>query len=256
MMMEIINEIIGYFFKHWVEVVGYIASILVAASFYMKTIIPLRVFAILSNIAFMTYGFFGGLYPVLILHVFLFPLNILRLFQMKKLISDVKDASHNDVSMDALIPYMSKIRYKKGDVLFEKGDTADRIYYIANGSIKLVDLDINVGKNQIIGEMGIFSPYKERTDTAVCNKDMDIYLIDEDKIKQLYYQNPSFGFHLIKLLTKRFIINFTSMDKNIKNKSTTKKAANKAAKKTEGSVKKKAVLKTAQKTSKKTPKKK
>jgi CRP-like cAMP-binding protein len=102
---------------------------------------------------------------------------------------------------------MSKVRYKKGDVLFEKGDNADKMYYIGSGSVRLLDLDINVGVKQIIGEMGIFSPFKERTDTAVCDEDMDVFVIDEDKINQLYYQNPSFGFYLIRLLTKRFILN-------------------------------------------------
>ncbi len=36
---------------------------------------------------------------------------------------------------------------------------------------------------------------------------MDVYVITEDKINQLYYQNPEFGFYLIKLLTGRFIKN-------------------------------------------------
>jgi len=40
----------------WVEVMGYVASTLVFCSFYMKTMIPLRVAGILSNVAFMTYA--------------------------------------------------------------------------------------------------------------------------------------------------------------------------------------------------------
>jgi CRP/FNR family transcriptional regulator, cyclic AMP receptor protein len=81
------------------------------------------------------------------------------------------------------------------------------MYYICSGSITLVDLNIQVKQGQLIGEMGIFSPFNERTDTAICDSDMEIYMIDEDKINQLYYQNPQFGFYLIRLLTKRFILN-------------------------------------------------
>ena len=190
----------------WIELVGYLASLLVAASFYMKTIIPLRLFAIFSNIAFMTYAIGAGLYPVLILHIFLFPLNILRLVQMKKLISKVKESSVGNYSLQSLIPYMVSENVKKGDVIFSKGDIADKMYYLCNGRIGLSGYGIILEKGNLLGEMGIFSPHNERTDTATClDDDMKLYSITEKGVKQLYYQNPEFGFYLVKLITGRFI---------------------------------------------------
>src|SRR4030095_1980596 len=67
---------------NWVQVVGYLASLLVFSTFYMKTMIPLRCVAITSNVAFLTYGYFAGLYPVFLLHTVLLPLNVFRLHQM------------------------------------------------------------------------------------------------------------------------------------------------------------------------------
>lgn len=193
----------------WAEIIGYLASFFVASSFYMKTIIPLRILAVGSNIAFILYGFSCGLLPVLGLHLFLLPLNLFRLWEMKKLITDVNKASKEDVSMEPLVPYMSLKRYKKGDVIFNVGDQADLMYYIASGVVRIVGLDLTVSDGEIIGEMGVFSPFKERTDSAVAETDLEVYVINEEKIQQLYYQNPQFGFHLIRLLTKRFIINYT-----------------------------------------------
>ncbi len=193
----------------WAEIIGYMASLLVASSFYMKTIIPLRIFAIASNIAFIIYGYACGLVPVLVLHLFLFPLNIIRLKQMQKLIKDVNRASQENVSMEALVPYMTLKRYKKGDTIFSRGEKADLMYYISSGTVRITGLDLTVSDGEIIGEMGVFSPFKERTDSAVAETDLEVYFINEDKMQQLYYQNPQFGFHLIKLLTKRFIINYT-----------------------------------------------
>ena len=63
----------------WVEGVGYLASLLVFSSFFTKTMIPLRTIAIVSNVVFIIYGFFGHLNPTLILHILLLPLNVLRL---------------------------------------------------------------------------------------------------------------------------------------------------------------------------------
>ncbi len=190
----------------WIQIAGYIASLFVAASFYMKTIIPLRLFAIASNIAFIIYGAGAGLYPVLILHLFLFPLNIVRLMQMRKLIHNVQEASDGDYTLESLIPYMTREDLKKGDILFKKGDPAETMYYLCKGRIQLEGNGITVDKGSLLGEMGIFSPHKERTDTARCiDDDMEVYSISGGGVKQLYYQNPQFGFYLVKLITGRLI---------------------------------------------------
>lgn len=190
----------------WIEIAGYVASAFVAASFYMKTIVPLRILAICSNIAFIIYGAGAGLLPVLILHTFLFPLNIVRLLQMKKLIRNVKEASEGNFTLQSLIPYMTKEQVKKGDILFRKGDSAETMYYVSNGRVHVEESGFIVNKGNLLGEMGIFSPHKERTATAVCmDDDMEIYSITGGGVKQLYFQNPEFGFYLVKLITGRLI---------------------------------------------------
>jgi CRP/FNR family cyclic AMP-dependent transcriptional regulator len=192
----------------WIEVVGYVASAFVAVTFCMRTIIPLRMFAILSNIAFVVYGFYAKVYPVLILHLFLLPLNVLRLYQMQRLVHRVRESSKGDCSMACLVPYMRKKHFSRGEVIFTKGAPGDAMYYIHSGSVRLVELDKTAGPGEAIGEMGVFSPYKERTATARCEEDSEIYTIDEGKIMQLFFQNPSFGYYLIQLSVKRFIQNY------------------------------------------------
>ena len=62
---------------------GYLAALLVFCSFYAKTVIALRLVAITSNMAFIGYAVAKGLYPVLILHAVLLPLNCVRLAQLR-----------------------------------------------------------------------------------------------------------------------------------------------------------------------------
>ena len=64
-----------------VEGLGFMASGLVLATFCMKRLIPLRVFAITRNVAFILYGYFAGIIPVLALHLVLLPVNVFRLMQ-------------------------------------------------------------------------------------------------------------------------------------------------------------------------------
>jgi hypothetical protein len=66
---------------HFHEPVGYLASLLVLATFCMRGMVALRVVAIASNVAFIAYGWLVGIHPVLILHLVLLPTNAWRLVQ-------------------------------------------------------------------------------------------------------------------------------------------------------------------------------
>ena len=64
--------------------IGFIASGLVLAAFGMKDMVNLRIVAICSNVAFITYALLLDLPPILILHVILLPLNGWRLMGVLK----------------------------------------------------------------------------------------------------------------------------------------------------------------------------
>ena len=69
---------------HLSDLAGYAASLLVFATFYMKSMVPLRLVGIASNLAFIIYALIGGLTPILLLHGALLPLNILRLLALRR----------------------------------------------------------------------------------------------------------------------------------------------------------------------------
>ncbi len=62
-----------------IDALGYVAASLVLATFCAKTMVPLRLLAIASNCAFIAYGGAGHLWPVLLLHAVMLPLNVVRL---------------------------------------------------------------------------------------------------------------------------------------------------------------------------------
>jgi len=63
------------------DFVGYLAAGLVLATFCVNSMNTLRVLAIASNVAFVTYAYLTELAPVLLLHALLLPVNICRLAQ-------------------------------------------------------------------------------------------------------------------------------------------------------------------------------
>jgi CRP/FNR family transcriptional regulator, cyclic AMP receptor protein len=189
----------------WVQLIGYVASLLVIATFCMKTMIPLRCAAVGSNVAFLTYGYLAGLAPVFVLHIVLLPINILRLYQMHQLIERVRRASTGDYSIEWLVPFMTTQEFDQGDVLFRKDEEADQLYYLERGTVRLPEIGRTVGPGEIIGEIGIFSPVKARTASAVCETAVTALVLSHHKVLELYYQNPEFGLYLGRLIIRRLL---------------------------------------------------
>ncbi|MFH0754014.1 MAG: SpoIIE family protein phosphatase [Candidatus Omnitrophota bacterium] len=105
------------------------------------------------------------------------------------------------------LSFMKKEFFKKGDTLFKAGDPADRMFYIAKGAINLVEIKKVVTQGAVIGEMGIFSPFKERTASAVCEEDLEVFTMGKDEVIKFFGQDPTLAIELIQTSIKRFIEN-------------------------------------------------
>ena len=101
----------------------------------------LRGVTICSNLAFIAYGLGAGVYPVLILHVILLPLNAWLWVKMALLLRKAKLAAATDLSPAWLQPFMRSKRFKRGEIIFQRGDYADSLYMIVSGAIELPEID-------------------------------------------------------------------------------------------------------------------
>jgi len=200
---------------HLTEFAGYFAALLVFLTFYMKTMIPLRIVGICSNCAFITYGYLGGLYPVLILHLILLPLNSLRLREMIRLTKQVREASQTDLRMDWLKPFTSTRRINAGDILFRKGEVASSLYFVVSGRCRLTELEIDILPGEVVGELAMLAPDKSRTQTLECTENGEVLQITYDQVRQLYYQNPQFGFYFLQLSTRRLFQNIARLESEL-----------------------------------------
>ena len=196
-------------------VVGFVAGIFYIASHYMKTMVPLRICEIASNVLFVIYGAMYPSWPTLALYGILVPLNSLRLYEMLQLVKKVRSASQGDLSMDWLKPFMHKHSYKKGAVLFHKGDHADEMFYIVSGTCRVTELGLDLHPGQLVGEMGFLTPGHERTQTVECLEDVEMLTITYDKVSELYFQNPTFGFYFLKLTSERLLENVKRLEREL-----------------------------------------
>jgi CRP/FNR family cyclic AMP-dependent transcriptional regulator len=182
---------------------GLAASFVIGAAF-VRTMIPLRWLAVAGNLGFVIFGALHPQYLTLFVSAVLLPINVHRARQMMRLTRRVKAAeAAGDLSGLWLRPYMKSRKLKPGTVLFRKGDLADHLYCLADGQIELVEIGVRLEPGIIFGEIAFFAPDRRRTLTARCVGACTVLMVDEVTLKQLYYQNPSFGFHLIGLVVGR-----------------------------------------------------
>lgn len=189
------------------EIFGYIASLLVFATFYMRTMLPLRIVAVASNLAFITYAAIDGLAPILILHSALLPLNLLRLMQIRELGAQVERASSHEFSAAAILPFMKKRAVRANEVLFTAGDLAEELYYVLEGEVFLPEVQQAVGPGAFFGEIALFSASGRRTATAIARTNGIVMGLSKKAVLAALLQSPQLGIHLLRIITARMLQN-------------------------------------------------
>lgn len=181
-----------------------VGVVLVLVSSFVKTMIPLRWLAVASCVGFVIYGALRPSIAVLLLNAALLPINLYRVAEMIRLTRRIAEVSpDNNLSGVWLKPYMHSAKVKAGTVLFHQGDPARRLYMLAEGQVEFVEIGSVLGPGTIFGEIALFSPGHRRALTARCVGACTVLSIDESTVKELYYQNPAFGFKLIALVAGR-----------------------------------------------------
>ena len=191
----------------YAELIGIAAA---AASLYAahaRTMIPLRIAAIVANALAMSYSFLHGTYPTFALNAILLPINAWRLRAMLHLIRNINKATKGDMNVDWLLPYTRPVHFKAGDLIMQRGEYATAAFYITSGEVEMVEINQSYEKGTLVGEIGLFAPQGRRNMTIRCKTNVDAAQIDYDRFKELYFQNPQFGFRLLHLIVARMQTN-------------------------------------------------
>ena len=191
------------------------ASIFLVASSTMRTMIPLRLFSILTNLVLIATAIPAHNYVLIVVQASMLVLNSYRLHQMLQLVRDVKRSVSSNLSMDWLKPFMTERKCNAGEMLFYKDEKADSMFYIVSGRYRLVESGIEVPVGAITGEFGMLSPSNVRTQSLECIESGVILSVTYDQVEQLYVQNPAFGFYFLKLVTARLFQNIDRLEQRV-----------------------------------------
>jgi hypothetical protein len=190
---------------------------LVGAAFYVatllvRTIVPLRVIGIISIVFFIAYGALAGAVATFLLYLLSLPINVIRLRQMLALVKKARVSAQGDLSMDWLRPFMTPRKYKKGEVLFEKGDVAKEMFYTVSGKFLVKEIGVELPPGRVMGELGFIDPNNRRTGTVESLENGEVLTITYDRLLELYFQNPEFGYYLLRLTAERLMQNIARLE--------------------------------------------
>jgi hypothetical protein len=202
-----------------------VASVFVVATYTMRTMIPLRIFGMLTNVILIATAIPSHNYLQLVLHGFLLPMNAYRLHQMLQLVRDVKKSVNSDLSMEWLKPFMTERKCATGEVLFYKDEKADSMLYIVSGRFRLVESGIEFPVGAIVGELGMLSPSNMRTQTLECIEAGVVLSVSYTQVEELYVQNPAFGFYFLRLSSARLFQNIDKLEQRLAEQSAAAAAA-------------------------------
>jgi CRP-like cAMP-binding protein len=193
---------------------------LVGATFFVatlltRTMVPLRVSNMISNVFFMAFGALAGDIRTFLVAFLLLPINAIRLRQMLNLVKKARNAVRGERSMEWLKPFMTQRKYRQGEVLCKKGDAANEMFLTVSGKFLVTEFGIELPPGSPVGELGFLTPNNQRTATVECTEAAQVLTITYERLLELYFQNPQFGYYFLVLTSQRLLQNVARAERTM-----------------------------------------
>ena len=182
---------------------AFVGVIFFVATLLMQTMVPLRVANMAGCTFFVAFGALSGNVATFLLYLLMLPIKVIRLRQMLNLIKKARIATEGDTSMEWLKPFMTERKYRRGDRLFKKDDAATEMFLTVTGKFLVREISVEIPPGRLMGELGFLTPNQRRTATVECIEDGQVMTITYEKLLELYFQNPQFGYYFVVLISQQ-----------------------------------------------------
>jgi hypothetical protein len=193
-----------------------VGAIFFVATLLMQTMVPLRVANMIGCALFAIYGLLSGNTSTFLLYLLLVPINGVRLRQMLKLVKKARHATQGDMSMEWLKPFMTERKFRRGDTLFKIHDPANEMFLTVTGKFLVKEINIEIPPGRLMGEIGFLTPNNERTGTVECIEDGQVLTITYERLLEIYFQDPQFGYYFLVLASQRLLENISRLQEQLK----------------------------------------
>src|ERR1700694_5270358 len=202
-----------------------LGAIFFVATLLTQTMVPLRVANMIGCAFFAGFGALSGTVTTFLLYLLMVPINAYRLRQMLVLIKKARSATQGDTSLEWLKPFMTERKYRKGDILFKKDDAAHEMLLTVTGKFLVKEISVELPPGNLMGEFGFLTPDNRRTATIECIEDGHVLTITYEKLLEIYFQNPQFGYYFLILTSQRLLENIARLEAIVAQSKTAQQAA-------------------------------
>ena len=189
-----------------------VGVIFFVATLLMQTMVPLRVANMIGCAFFALFGALTGAITTFLLYLLMVPINAYRLRQMLVLVKKARSATKGDTSLEWLKPFMTERKYRKGDILFKRDDAAHEMLLTVTGKFLVKEISVELPPGRLMGEFGFLTPDNRRTATIECIENGLVLTITYDKLLEIYFQNPQFGYYFLVLTSQRLLENIARLE--------------------------------------------
>ena len=107
---------------------------------------------------------------------------------------------------------MTERKYRRGDRLYRRGDKAAEMSLTVTGKFLVKEIGVELPPGSIMGELGFLTPNNRRTMTIECIEDGQVLTITYERLLEIYFQNPQFGYYFLVLTSQRLLENISRLE--------------------------------------------
>ena len=77
------------------------------------------------------------------------------------------------------------------------------MFLTVTGKFLVKEISVELPPGRLMGELGFLTPNNRRTGTVECIEDGQVLTITYERLLEIYFQNPQFGYYFLVLTSHR-----------------------------------------------------
>ena len=126
--------------------------------------------------------------------------------QRLRMVDGVGGLGDGEHLIDSLLPHMTRRQMAEGEVVFRRGEPGRALFYIFRGGVRLQESQLHLGEGETFGESALFLPAAPRPYSVVCERETELFSLDEAQVRRIQLVNPLFATHVLYLIGRRLAL--------------------------------------------------
>jgi CRP-like cAMP-binding protein len=86
------------------------------------------------------------------------------------------------------------------------------MFLTVTGKFLVKEIGVEIPPGRLVGELGFLTPNQRRTATVECIEDAQVMTITYERLLEIYFQNPQFGYYFLVLTSQRLLENISRLE--------------------------------------------